>query len=294
VFDIHGLSVSASLGAILAVPGILFSIFGLILAEGPVHWLLYLFGGGALLGGIWGASKLLSPDEEAARKADLARPLKRVLIQPADLRERLRFIDTYSTEPDDVDVTVFAPNTAPPQDSVIVQVFVHQIDRGSEVERRALKVDPEAHALASVPLSLPVHRGDKIKVSLCGDGLSISDPVQQGIWNGGLICFPWKHEVPLTKLMHAVIAAQPHEARSTAHLRLGEDRRCDQRVWTKLVAGLQNDAGVAFTPHDLRRTCRTLMSRLGVVTEIAALAIGHQAPRPSAIVFLVILRITYH
>ena len=31
-----------------------------------------------------------------------------------------------------------------------------------------------------------------------------------------------------------------------------------------------------FTPHDLRRTCRTLMSSLGVETEIAELAIGHQ------------------
>jgi hypothetical protein len=31
-----------------------------------------------------------------------------------------------------------------------------------------------------------------------------------------------------------------------------------------------------FTPHDLRRTCRTLMSRLGVEREIAELAIGHK------------------
>ena len=30
-------------------------------------------------------------------------------------------------------------------------------------------------------------------------------------------------------------------------------------------------AGVMFTPHDLRRTCRTLMSRLGVEREIAVL-----------------------
>jgi len=54
-----------------------------------------------------------------------------------------------------------------------------------------------------------------------------------------------KHEVPLTDLMRAVIA-------------------------------LQRAAGVTFTPHDLRRTCRTLMSRLGVEPDIAELAIGHK------------------
>ena len=31
-----------------------------------------------------------------------------------------------------------------------------------------------------------------------------------------------------------------------------------------------------FTPHDLRRTCRTLTSRLGVEPNIAELAIGHK------------------
>jgi hypothetical protein len=35
-------------------------------------------------------------------------------------------------------------------------------------------------------------------------------------------------------------------------------------------------SGVDFTPLDLRRTCRTLMSRLGVDTDIAELAIGHK------------------
>jgi integrase len=46
--------------------------------------------------------------------------------------------------------------------------------------------------------------------------------------------------------------------------------------WGKAVAALQRASGVAFTLHDLRRTCRTLMSQLGVETDIAQLAIGHQ------------------
>jgi integrase len=52
--------------------------------------------------------------------------------------------------------------------------------------------------------------------------------------------------------------------------------------WTKMVNALQLSSGVVFALHDLRRTCRTLMSHLGVDHEIAELAIGHkrQGPRP--------------
>jgi integrase len=47
--------------------------------------------------------------------------------------------------------------------------------------------------------------------------------------------------------------------------------------WTKLVAALKDASGVDIAGlHDLRRTVRTLMSRLGVAEDIAELAIGHQ------------------
>jgi hypothetical protein len=46
--------------------------------------------------------------------------------------------------------------------------------------------------------------------------------------------------------------------------------------WTKLVVTLQGASGVDVELHDLRRTVRTLMSRLGVAEDIAELAIGHQ------------------
>jgi len=45
--------------------------------------------------------------------------------------------------------------------------------------------------------------------------------------------------------------------------------------WTKLVAKLQRESGVDFRLHDLRRTARTLMSKLGVPEDLAELAIGH-------------------
>jgi integrase len=45
--------------------------------------------------------------------------------------------------------------------------------------------------------------------------------------------------------------------------------------WTRWVANLRRTSGVDFRLHDLRRTARTLMSRLGVPEDISELAIGH-------------------
>jgi integrase len=82
------------------------------------------------------------------------------------------------------------------------------------------------------------------------------------------------HDIPLTPLMRAVIAAQP---RTTSAL-LFPSRMTGGRMsgWGQLVAALQRDSGVEFQLHDLRRTCRTLLSRLGVSEDVSEMAIGHQ------------------
>jgi integrase len=82
------------------------------------------------------------------------------------------------------------------------------------------------------------------------------------------------HDVPLTPLMRAVIGAQP---RGTSPL-VFPSRQTGGRLsgWSTLVAALRSDSGVDVALHDLRRTCRTLMSRLGVSEDVAELAIGHQ------------------
>jgi integrase len=75
-------------------------------------------------------------------------------------------------------------------------------------------------------------------------------------------------------MMRAVIAAQP---RGLSPL-LFPSRITGGRLngWTNLVAQLQDLSGVNVELHDLRRTVRTLMSRLGIAEDIAELAIGHQ------------------
>ena len=45
--------------------------------------------------------------------------------------------------------------------------------------------------------------------------------------------------------------------------------------WSQMVGRLVERSGVDFRLHDLRRTCRTLMSRAGVLEEVAEMAIGH-------------------
>jgi integrase len=81
------------------------------------------------------------------------------------------------------------------------------------------------------------------------------------------------HSVAITALMRAVIEAPPRTSSSLVFpSRLGG---CI-KGWSRLLPPLRDLSGVSFTLHDLRRTCRTLMSRLGVAEDIAELAIGHQ------------------
>jgi len=82
-----------------------------------------------------------------------------------------------------------------------------------------------------------------------------------------------QHEVPLTPLMREVIATAP----ATASKLLLPSPATGGRLagWTMWVTKLQQASGVDFRLHDLRRTARTLMSKLGVTEDIAELAIGH-------------------
>jgi len=86
------------------------------------------------------------------------------------------------------------------------------------------------------------------------------------------------HHIHLTQMMRRVIEAQPRRLSPL----LFPSRMTGGRLsaWDKYVAALRRDSGVLFQMHDLRRTTRTLMSRLGVAEDIAELAIGHQRADP--------------
>jgi integrase len=82
------------------------------------------------------------------------------------------------------------------------------------------------------------------------------------------------HVVTITPALEALLAACPRDARSD---HVFPSSRTGGRIsgWNKMTAAAMRNSGVPFTFHDLRRTFRTGLSRLGVSTEIAELALGH-------------------
>lgn len=90
------------------------------------------------------------------------------------------------------------------------------------------------------------------------------------------------HVVPITDALAEVLDACPKVAGSAlvfASARTGGK----MSGWTKLRQGVECDASVSFTLHDLRRTFRTGLSRLGVDLETAELALGHARTNLEAI-----------
>jgi integrase len=82
-----------------------------------------------------------------------------------------------------------------------------------------------------------------------------------------------RHEIPITPLVRAILDAQP---RTTSPYIFPGRAGVRMLGWSKLIPRARAASGVAFGLHDLRRTCRTLMSRLGVAVNVAELAIGHR------------------
>lgn len=83
-----------------------------------------------------------------------------------------------------------------------------------------------------------------------------------------------EHRVPLTPAMKAVLAAKPGTARSDLVFPSAVTGSA-MAGWSKLMPRLIRASGISFRLHDLRRTARTLMSRLGVTEAVAEAAIGH-------------------
>jgi integrase len=94
------------------------------------------------------------------------------------------------------------------------------------------------------------------------------------------------HTVYIAPALEKVLKACPVDARTPDLVFASERTGGPIRGWTQLMdphakrsgrfsLGLVPKSGVTFTLHDLRRTFRTGLSRLGVDTEIAELALGH-------------------
>jgi hypothetical protein len=85
---------------------------------------------------------------------------------------------------DPVDVTVFAPPAARPNDSVFVQVFAHLFEQAELARTIAQAFDADAERRGVRSLGVCVPRGRPLAFDLRMPGLVVDDPVQSLIWRG--------------------------------------------------------------------------------------------------------------
>jgi hypothetical protein len=121
------------------------------------------------------------------------RSLRQTQLNPETL---MSLVKPRHSEGQATDVTVFAPRTAPPREEIVVQVMVHTPELRGEARSRAETFQPSAAQLASTPLQLPLSLNDKIAIQFECPRVTVSDPVQKGVWNGRLICLHFSIELP--------------------------------------------------------------------------------------------------
>ncbi len=83
------------------------------------------------------------------------------------------------------------------------------------------------------------------------------------------------HAVPIAPALADVLDACAIDARAVDLVFPSAAAGKPMSGWTQLLSKLTTEAGVEFGLHDLRRSFRTGLARLGVDTETAELALGH-------------------
>jgi serine/threonine protein kinase len=89
-----------------------------------------------------------------------------------------------SPPPDDVSCTVFAPPVVAPDESFLVQAFVHLPEHAEEARALALEMDTTAARRVFRSLDAPIPRGSRLHFELSAPGLQVDDPVASLVWRG--------------------------------------------------------------------------------------------------------------
>jgi hypothetical protein len=101
-----------------------------------------------------------------------------------------------SADVDAVDCTVFAPPTAAPGDSILVQLFAHIPQQTEDVIQLAHEFDESAKRLGFSSLEVEIPRGSRLQVELTLPGLEIDEPVQYLVWRGRAVSVQFGVKVP--------------------------------------------------------------------------------------------------
>lgn len=91
------------------------------------------------------------------------------------------------------------------------------------------------------------------------------------------------HEVPITPLMKTVIDEAKKVSQSSSHLfciSSSDDKTISRHTLVRAISRLHKKIGIdeSFCTHDLRRTVRTHMTKIGVLTIVAEKVIAHKLP----------------
>ena len=85
---------------------------------------------------------------------------------------------------DVVDATVYAPPSARPGGTLLVQVFAHPPEQSAEVDELARLFDAEAERRGYRSLERRIPRGSRLTFDLHMPGLALDEPNQSLVWNG--------------------------------------------------------------------------------------------------------------
>jgi integrase len=106
-----------------------------------------------------------------------------------------------------------------------------------------------------------------------------SDLDADGVLTLGATKSDQPHRLPLPAAAVAIIQAQPKRGEHVFTLRVGTPVVGNHTNWNRENRKLVAAAGTApWTWHDLRRSCRTLLARIGVDDLVAELVLNHELP----------------
>ena len=88
-----------------------------------------------------------------------------------------------TTSRDTVECTVFAPPTAAPGDSILVQVFAHLPDQADDARAIAMELDTDARRRTFQTLQAQIPPGGRLQFELGMPGLEVDDPVASLVWH---------------------------------------------------------------------------------------------------------------
>jgi integrase len=92
------------------------------------------------------------------------------------------------------------------------------------------------------------------------------------------------HDIVITPFLRQVLEQQPAIPNVSDLLFPTRRTRTRIRAWSPSLKRLRKASGISdLRMHDLRKTCRTAMSKCGISDDIAGLAIGHSRQGLNAI-----------